>query len=93
MKSGTAPSDEIALEVSGTANPYMEMLKLTYQTLTVFFNCVLAKRYTNPSSDIITVLAGLDHIDSVFSEFANTIEMIIRTGRTCMLLVPSPDAS
>ena len=57
-------------------------LRLTGQTLTVFLGGVLAKRYTNPSADIITVLAGLDEVDTVFSDFANAIETIIRTGRS-----------
>lgn len=51
-------------------------------TLTVFLGIILTKRYTNPSADIITVLAGLDEVDAVFSEFANAIESIIRTGRS-----------
>lgn len=42
----------------------------------------MTKRYTNPSADIITVLAGLDEVDAVFFEFANAIESIIRTGRS-----------
>lgn len=55
---------------------------LPAQTLTVLLGVILAKRYTNPSADIITVLAGLDEVDAVFSEFANVIENIIRTGRS-----------
>lgn len=42
----------------------------------------MAKRYTNPSSDIITVIAGLDQVDAVFSDFANAIEHCVRTGRS-----------
>ncbi|KAL9007574.1 MAG: hypothetical protein Q9173_007190, partial [Seirophora scorigena] len=53
-------------------------------TLTVFLDIVLAKRYTNPSSEIITVLAGLDEVDDVFLDFANAIEVVIRTGRSGM---------
>ncbi|KAG9711625.1 DUF1741-domain-containing protein, partial [Aureobasidium melanogenum] len=34
--------------------------------LTVFLSKVFSKRYTNPSSDIIEVLAGLDNVDTVF---------------------------
>ena len=60
-------------------------LKLTYKTLTVFLAGVLAKRYTNPSSDIITVLAGLNDVDAVFSDFASTLESIIRSGRSSTL--------
>ncbi|KAI4135251.1 MAG: hypothetical protein LQ341_005904, partial [Variospora aurantia] len=49
-------------------------------TLTVFLDTVLAKRYTNPSSEIITVLAGLDEVDGIFLDFANAVENVIRTG-------------
>ncbi|KAJ4392599.1 hypothetical protein N0V85_006931 [Neurospora sp. IMI 360204] len=37
-------------------------------TLSVFLVSVLGKKYTNPSSDIIEVLAGLDSVDHVFGE-------------------------
>ncbi|KAL8793571.1 MAG: hypothetical protein Q9195_003834 [Heterodermia aff. obscurata] len=43
---------------------------------------VLAKRYTNPSADIISVLAGLDEVDAVFLDFANALEGILRQGRS-----------
>ncbi|KAL8964788.1 MAG: hypothetical protein Q9197_006804, partial [Variospora fuerteventurae] len=43
-------------------------------------NTVLAKRYTNPSSEIITLLAGLDEVDDIFLDFANAVENVIRTG-------------
>lgn len=62
-------------------------LKLTHQTLTVFLVGVLAKRYTNPSSDIITVLAGLDEVDTVFSDFAHAVGVAIRTGRSRRLII------
>lgn len=61
------------------------MQALTGQTLTVFLGVTLAKRYTNPSSDTITVIAGLDEVDAVFSEFANVIEQCIRAGRSVEL--------
>ncbi|KAL8823975.1 MAG: hypothetical protein Q9170_008278, partial [Blastenia crenularia] len=51
-------------------------------TLTVFLDVVLAKRYTNPSSEIITVLTGLDDVDDVFLDFANAIEIVIRSGES-----------
>ncbi|KAL8931783.1 MAG: hypothetical protein Q9216_007073 [Gyalolechia sp. 2 TL-2023] len=54
-------------------------------TLTVFLGVVLAKRYTNPSSEIITVLAGLDEVDDVFLDFANAIETVIRSGESGLL--------
>jgi len=50
--------------------------------LTVFLGAVLAKRYNNPSADLITVLAGLDEVDAVFFDFAGAIEHIVRTGRS-----------
>lgn len=54
---------------------------LTNQTLTVFLGAVLSKRYTNPSSDIIYILAGLDNADAVFSNFVGMIDSVIRNGR------------
>ncbi|KAK0667093.1 hypothetical protein QBC41DRAFT_324596 [Cercophora samala] len=50
-------------------------------TLSTFMTCVLGKRYTNPSSDIIEVLAGLDQIDTVFGHFVAALEGLIRNGR------------
>ena len=43
---------------------------------------VLGKKYTNPSSDIIQVLAGLDHVDVIFTEFVGALDAIIRNGRS-----------
>ena len=60
----------------------MASLRLTYQTLIVFLSVILAKRYTNPSADIIAVTTGLDEVDTVFNDFANAIENLIRSGRT-----------
>ena len=34
------------------------------------------------------VLAGLETIDSVFTDFANAIEVLIRNGRTCVQFRP-----
>ncbi|KAK8086808.1 hypothetical protein PG994_001782 [Apiospora phragmitis] len=50
------------------------------ETLTTFFLAVLPKKYTNPSSDIIAILAGLDHVDTAFMEFVGALDSIIRTG-------------
>ncbi|KAI4268373.1 MAG: hypothetical protein L6R38_007858 [Xanthoria sp. 2 TBL-2021] len=49
-------------------------------TLTVFLNIVLAKRYTNPSSEIIALLAGLDQVDTCFFDFVDAIENVIRSS-------------
>lgn len=52
------------------------------ETLTTFFATVLPKKYTNPSSDIIAVLAGLDHVDQIFTDFVSALDGIIRNGKT-----------
>ncbi|PYI02205.1 DUF1741-domain-containing protein [Aspergillus sclerotiicarbonarius CBS 121057] len=52
------------------------------ETLTVFLACVLKKKYTNPSSDVITVLAGLDEVDHVTSNFVAVLDGIIRNGNS-----------
>ncbi|KAJ9152289.1 DUF1741-domain-containing protein [Coniochaeta hoffmannii] len=54
-------------------------------TLKTFLSAVLVKKYMNPSSDIINVLAGLDRIDTVFSDFVGALEAIIRNGRSLEL--------
>lgn len=43
---------------------------------------MLAKKYTNPSADIIEVLAGLDNVDSVFTDLVNTLDTAIKDGRS-----------
>lgn len=60
----------------------MMVFLLTTQTLTVFLGNVLSKKYTNPSSDIIEVLAGLDDVDSVFTELVTTLDVAMKSGRT-----------
>nr|POE54160.1 upf0588 membrane protein [Quercus suber] len=51
-------------------------------TLTVFFAVVLAKKYAAPSADIIEVLAGLDNVDSVFTELVAALDLAIKDGRS-----------
>ncbi|KAL3427144.1 hypothetical protein PVAG01_00653 [Phlyctema vagabunda] len=50
-------------------------------TITAFLTAVLPKKYTNPSSDIINVLAGLDQVDAIFTEFVAALDTTIKTGR------------
>lgn len=52
----------------------------------VFLACVLKKKYTNPSSDVITVLAGLDEVDHVISDFVSMLDGIIRKGSSSKYL-------
>lgn len=58
--------------------------------MTTFFATVLPKKYTNPSSDIIAVLAGLDHVDQIFTDFVSALDAIIRNGKTRECF-PTPD--
>ncbi|KPM41206.1 hypothetical protein AK830_g5334 [Neonectria ditissima] len=51
-------------------------------TLSVFLSCLLSKKYPQPSSDIMVVLAGLDHIDTLFTEFVSALDSIIRNGQS-----------
>ncbi|OAA33702.1 hypothetical protein AAL_01167 [Moelleriella libera RCEF 2490] len=51
-------------------------------TLTIFFSCLLSKRYPHPSSDIISIVAGLDQIDAVFTNFVSVLDTIVRSGRS-----------
>lgn len=60
-------------------------------TLCVFFQGVLGKKYTNPSSDIIGVLAGLDSADKVFGQFVAALDTAIKSGRNSKLLVQVED--
>lgn len=50
--------------------------------MSIFLSAVLSKKYTNPSSDIITVLAGLDHVDAVFTDFVGSLDHIVRNSKT-----------
>ena len=55
--------------------------------MTVFLDAALTKKYTNPSSDIIAVLTGLNDADAVMTDFVATLDMAIRGGRDSMYRV------
>ncbi|KAF2447136.1 DUF1741-domain-containing protein [Karstenula rhodostoma CBS 690.94] len=59
--------------------------EIALETLTVFLDAALSKKYTNPSSDIISVLAGLHDADAVMAEFVGALDMVIRNGRNVPL--------
>ncbi|KAL8799552.1 MAG: hypothetical protein Q9200_007512 [Gallowayella weberi] len=80
INSGDAVSDGSALDVCRISRLLLSSVRLTAQTLIVFLDIVLGKRYTNPSSEIITLLAGLDEIDTIFLDFANAIDTVTRSG-------------
>ncbi|KAH8881190.1 DUF1741-domain-containing protein [Thozetella sp. PMI_491] len=68
--------------VAALKNPQGQVADLhALDTLSTFLIAVLGKKYTNPSSDIITVLAGLDYVDTVFTDFVGALDAIIRNGR------------
>lgn len=54
--------------------------------MTVFFAVVLGKKFTNPSSDIIEVLAGLDNVDTVFFDLVAALDHAIKDGRTSLYI-------
>ncbi|KAL5449930.1 hypothetical protein PMIN07_001636 [Paraphaeosphaeria minitans] len=59
--------------------------EIALETLTVFLDAALNKKYTNPSSDIISVLAGLHDADAVMAEFVGALDMVMRNGRNIPL--------
>lgn len=81
IRAGSAPGDAHALDVS-TSLPQLDHANSSGKTLTAFLASVLTKKYNNPSSDIINVLAGLDQVDSVFTDFVAALDVTIRNGRT-----------
>lgn len=54
----------------------------TLATLATFLSAALAKKYNNPSSDVIDLLAGLDRVDAVLSDFVAALDQLLRHGRT-----------
>ncbi|KAF4548238.1 Hypothetical protein D9617_30g011430 [Elsinoe fawcettii] len=55
------------------------------ETLACFLSKVLSKKYQSPSSDIIEILAGLDHVDAVFNELVGALNRAIMQGRTTQI--------
>ncbi|KAF3911466.1 hypothetical protein ABW20_dc0105966 [Dactylellina cionopaga] len=78
VKKKESPADEAALD----ADKLLWMGARLQQTISIFLSQVLSKRYTNLSSDIIAILAGLDNIDAVFTDFVAVLDTNIRSGRT-----------
>ncbi|EXJ70863.1 uncharacterized protein A1O5_05855 [Cladophialophora psammophila CBS 110553] len=63
------------VEASSGAFPQNEN---ALDNLTAFLCAVFTKKYTNPNTDVIEVLAGLDTIDRLMSDLVHTLESIIR---------------
>lgn len=68
-------------------------MTLTVQTLTAFLVATLSKKFTNPSSEIIGLLAGLDQADATLTEVAADLDTKIRHGESCAWLIPSKDST
>lgn len=41
---------------------------------------IFSKKYTNPSSEIISILAGLDTVDAVFADFVSCLDNHMRSN-------------
>jgi hypothetical protein len=48
------------------------------QNLTAFVCAVFNKKYPNPNTDIIEILAGLDAIDGAMSDLVSTLDSLVR---------------
>lgn len=46
--------------------------------MTAFLCAVFSKKYPNPNTDVIEVLAGLDAVDKLMSDLVHGLEGIIR---------------
>ncbi|CAD6500946.1 BgTH12-06649 [Blumeria graminis f. sp. triticale] len=62
-------------------------------TCTAFLAAVLSKKYTNPSSDIINILAGFDQVDASLSDFVAALDQTIKMGRSLDLRLKAIEAA
>ena len=76
--SGVSPRNENALEVFRHWTYWMGIVTERFQNLTAFLCAVFTKKYPNPNTDVIEVLAGLDAIDALMSDLVHGLESIIR---------------
>ncbi|EWC47574.1 hypothetical protein DRE_03194 [Drechslerella stenobrocha 248] len=67
--------------------------EIALETIAIFLGQILSKRYTNLSSDIIAILAGLDNIDAVFTDFVAVLDGNIRNGKTAEVRYKSVHAA
>ncbi|KAI9849016.1 MAG: hypothetical protein M1837_005907 [Sclerophora amabilis] len=80
-----------SIENINNARPPSDEIAL--DTLTAFLGGILSKKYTNPSSDIISVLTGLDQVDAVFTDFVLSLDVNIRSGRSLDLRKKAVEAA
>lgn len=55
------------------------------ENLTAFLAVALSKRYANPSTDVIEVLAGLENVDKVVTDLVNGLEAAISKGASASM--------
>ncbi|WQF81187.1 Putative armadillo-like helical domain-containing protein [Colletotrichum destructivum] len=92
---GLGPADMLALEehtrelfaraVAAVKNGQGVADLHALDTLSVFLCSALSKKYAHPSSDIINVLAGIDYVDTIFTDFVGALDQIIRGGKSLEL--------
>ena len=86
LVSGVPPRDEHALEVDRSLCILATYPLIASKTLTAFLSAILNKKYTNPSADVIEVLAGLNGVDKLITELVSGLDKLIRAGSTCQFL-------
>ena len=50
------------------------------QTLVCALGQVLSRKYTNYSSDVITILAGFENVDYIFLELVNLLDLLLKSN-------------
>ncbi|KAI1612644.1 hypothetical protein EDD37DRAFT_562530 [Exophiala viscosa] len=63
------------------------------ENLAAFLCAIFTKKYTNPNTDVIQVLAGLDAIDKLMSDLVHSLESIIRQATDSSLRTKALDVS
>lgn len=82
-KNGTTGTPATSPPLAATAHTTSSAtVENTLATLATFLSATLAKKYNNPSSDVIDLLAGLDKVDAVLSDFVAALDQLLRHGRT-----------
>ena len=80
---GTSPAPLAPPSFSSPSSP--AAVENTLATLATFLSAVLSKKYNNPSSDVIDLLAGLDRVDAVLSDFVAALDQLLRYGKTATI--------
>lgn len=71
-------------EIKSSTEPAVEY---ALENLSAFLVAILAKRYSNPSTDVIEVLAGLENVDKVMTDLVNSLDSIISQPKSRQVLI------